>query len=126
MEYQQVDFIAVLKQLRKDRARLIENKVQFKLALEILDEMLFGTQNLVEANSLLETLPQLTDSCRLIYPMLQRLPCSHTFETARQADMNLNRNPNILPADSRIVYPEVSWLNVQTLRTLIIVLQYLF
>ena len=107
-QLQQVDFIDILNQLRIDRPNLVETADQFKLSLEILDEMLFGSKYLITVSTAQKQLGSLKRSCRKMYEEIEKLPQSLTYNTAiMKFDLNLNRNRMILPGDDRMVVLEV-------------------
>ncbi|XP_018023279.1 receptor-type tyrosine-protein phosphatase alpha [Hyalella azteca] len=101
-----VNIMAVLKDLRQSRARLVENQVQFKLSLQLLDELLFGFLTVKSTDDLEENkLPQLLEQCPGWFKRLKALPSPLTFSTASwKENAPFNRSPDVLPADSQRIF----------------------
>lgn len=104
----EVEFMGVVQDLRKSRARLIENQMQFKLCLQLLDEMLFGFENLTPSTELEKKLPMLISKCPEWFAKLNRFESPHTYSSASHNEYrHLNRSPDILPADTNRVFVQV-------------------
>ena len=106
---QKVDIFAVLYQMRSDRARLVENQVQFKLCLQLLDEVIFGTQTTILAPELAERLPDLIAECGDHMRRINALPnVLDTSDSALAENAPYNRDQAILPPMSHRVFIQVS------------------
>ncbi|KAK4321575.1 hypothetical protein Pmani_007645 [Petrolisthes manimaculis] len=93
--------------LRTGRPRLVENSAQYRFGHALLLEILFGVETSIVCSSYVMELPQLRASDILSnqYMKLKALPKDLNFKFAKKPEYdNLNRNPDILPADSRLVF----------------------
>lgn len=96
-----MDPVEALARLRDSRARLVESFAQYSLALQILDEILFGTSTNVQLASLLEEVPRLLLECPNQYRKLKALPSALTYRVAEQQDVSaLTRNHAAFPSDT--------------------------
>ncbi|XP_047493670.1 receptor-type tyrosine-protein phosphatase alpha-like [Penaeus chinensis] len=96
-----MDPVEALARLRDSRARLVESFTQYSLALQILDEILFGTSTNVQLASLLEEAPRLLLECPNQYRKLKALPSALTYRVAEQQDVSaLTRNHAAFPSDT--------------------------
>ncbi|XP_042886374.1 receptor-type tyrosine-protein phosphatase T-like [Penaeus japonicus] len=99
-----MDPIEDLAHLRNCRARLVETYAQYDLALQILDEILFGTSTNVLSASLLEELPRLLLECPNQFRKLKALPSALAYRVAEQQDVYaLTRNHAAFPSDTKRV-----------------------
>ncbi|KAK4317461.1 hypothetical protein Pmani_011463 [Petrolisthes manimaculis] len=92
--------------LRTGRPRLVENSAQYRFGHSLLLEILFGVETSIVCSSYVMELPQLraSDVISNQYMKLKALPKDLNFKFAKKPEFdNLNRNPDILPADSRLV-----------------------
>ena len=113
-----VDIFAVLHQMRSDRARLVENQKQFKLCLELLDEVLFGTNNTILAPKLAEKLQDLIAECDDHMRRINALPnVLDTSDSALEENVPYNRDHNILPPMSHRAFIQVS--DIMIIKTLL-------
>ncbi|KAK3878592.1 hypothetical protein Pcinc_016804 [Petrolisthes cinctipes] len=93
--------------LRTGRPRLVENTAQYRFGHSLLLEILFGVETSIVCSSYVMELPQLraSDVISNQYMKLKALPKDLNFKFAKKPEFdNLNRNPDILPADSRLVF----------------------
>lgn len=96
-----IDPVEALARLRDSRARLVESFAQYSLALQILDEILFGASTTILLASLLEELPRLLLECPNQYRKLKALPSALTYKIAEQQNVfALTRNHAAYPSDT--------------------------
>ncbi|XP_047480810.1 receptor-type tyrosine-protein phosphatase T-like [Penaeus chinensis] len=107
------DGLEVLLQLRNGRPRLIENTIQYNFGHRILQEYLFGIHTSFACGDFPKELPRLRETesengasaLEMQYKKLKNLPKVLSFIMAKNpACANRNRNPDILPADNRMVF----------------------
>ncbi|XP_063589592.1 receptor-type tyrosine-protein phosphatase mu-like [Penaeus indicus] len=107
------DGLEVLLQLRNGRPRLIENTIQYNFAHRILQEYLFGINTSFACGDFPKELSWLREAevesgasaLEMQYKKLKNLPKVLSFIMAKNpACANRNRNPDILPADNRMVF----------------------
>ena len=107
--YRKVDPFGILTDMRNDRAKLVENKKQFDLCLKLLDEVLFGLNNVISASDLtVENMPDLIGCCEGWFSKLQALPDPDQDYSASMQNMELNRSPDVLQPASNAVFISVS------------------
>ena len=95
--------------MRSDRARLVENQVQFKLCLQLLDEVLFGSKTTILAPELAEKLPDLIAECGDHMRRINALPnVLDTSDSALAENAPYNRDQAILSPMSHRVFIQVS------------------
>ena len=104
--WQRVDIFQVIRNLREDRGRLIENQAQFNLCLRLLDEILFGYISHFPISDMKSKLLDFSDEASESFRRLQRLPNVFSFTTAME-NMSENRNLDIVAPDSFRVYIQV-------------------
>ncbi|KAK3875697.1 hypothetical protein Pcinc_019444 [Petrolisthes cinctipes] len=93
--------------LRTGRPRLVENMEQYRFGHSLLLEILYGVKTSIISFSYVMELPRLRASNVISnqYMKLKTLPKGFSFKFAKKPVFaNLNRNPNILPVDSRLVF----------------------
>ena len=104
-----VDVISVLCHMRASRARLVENLAQFKLCLNLLDELMYGFNTVTTATDFHNRLPDFIPRSDDIFERLCSLSSGHEFSTAMRDDnLVFNRCPHILPANSQSIFLPVS------------------
>nr|XP_027225771.1 receptor-type tyrosine-protein phosphatase T-like [Penaeus vannamei] len=108
-----LDGLEVLLQLRNGRPRLIENTIQYNFGHRILQEFLFGINTSFACGDFPKELSRLRETdtedgasvLEMQYKKLKNLPKVLSFIMAKNpACASLNRNPDILPADNRMVF----------------------
>ncbi|XP_047484446.1 receptor-type tyrosine-protein phosphatase epsilon-like isoform X2 [Penaeus chinensis] len=102
-----------LLELRKARPLLVENVVQYRFAHQLLHEILCGETTSIPCGSFLEELerlrtPQTPGGTSVLQEQYQRLrdfPKGLTFSFAKRPEFaHLNRDPEIVPADGRMIF----------------------
>ncbi|XP_068225643.1 receptor-type tyrosine-protein phosphatase epsilon-like [Palaemon carinicauda] len=110
-----MDVHEVLVKLRNGRPRLIENTEQYKFAHSVLRELLCEKQIRYTCQEFPEALLELrvchnnTNMSRIQqqFQELKQLPNDHSYTLAKRPEVShLNRDPNILPPDSRMIHLE--------------------
>ncbi|KAF2347158.1 PTP type protein phosphatase [Trinorchestia longiramus] len=105
MFHGKVNLMQVLEDMRASRARLVENQMQFKLSLQLLDEILFGFQTVIQVSELEDAMESSLQECRGWFQRLNNLPSPLVFSTASwNENLPFNRSPNVLPADSHRIF----------------------
>ncbi|XP_068225645.1 receptor-type tyrosine-protein phosphatase epsilon-like isoform X1 [Palaemon carinicauda] len=108
-----MDVHEVLVKLRNGRPRLVENTEQYKFAHSVLQEILcekktrFTCQEFPEALLELRVRQDDTKMSRIQqqFQELKQLPKVHSYKLAKRPEVShLNRDPNILPPDSRMIH----------------------
>ncbi|XP_068224099.1 receptor-type tyrosine-protein phosphatase F-like [Palaemon carinicauda] len=108
-----MDVHEVLVKLRNGRPKLIENTAQYKFAHSVLREILCEKQTRFTCQEFPEALlelrvPQANTNLSRIqqqFQELKQLPKDLSYKFAKRPELaHLNRDPNILPPDSRMIY----------------------
>jgi len=104
-----VDIFKVLKQLRSDRGRLVENEVQFKFCLHLIYEMLFGSPNRFPVKDLKLRLQENETAYRDLHRCLNDLPKAFDCSIGKDpTNIQLHRNTDCLPPDEQRIHIQVS------------------
>ncbi|XP_068250948.1 receptor-type tyrosine-protein phosphatase S-like isoform X3 [Palaemon carinicauda] len=108
-----MDIHEVLVKLRNGRPKLIENTAQYKFAHSVLREIYCEKQTRFTCQEFPEALLDLrvpqdnTNKSRIQqqFQELKQLPKDLSYKFAKRPEVShLNRDPNILPPDSRMIY----------------------
>ncbi|XP_068250952.1 receptor-type tyrosine-protein phosphatase F-like isoform X6 [Palaemon carinicauda] len=108
-----MDVHEVLVKLRNGRSNLVENTAQYKFAHSVLREILCEKQTRFTCQEFPEALLELRvpqDNTKMSriqqqFQELKQLPKDHSYKLAKRPEVShLNRDPNILPPDSRMIY----------------------
>ncbi|XP_066967327.1 receptor-type tyrosine-protein phosphatase F-like isoform X2 [Macrobrachium rosenbergii] len=108
-----MDTYEVLVKLRNGRPGLIENTTQYKFAHDVLREILCGQRSRFSCREFPEALldlrtPQSQTNISILqqqFHEIKQLPKDFTFKFAQRPEVShLNRNPKILPPDSRMIF----------------------
>lgn len=102
-----------LLELRKARPLLVENVLQYRFAHQLLHEILCGETTSIPCGSFQEELERLrtpqppggTSALQEQYQKLKDFPKGLTFSFAKRPEFaHLNRDPEIVPADGRMIF----------------------
>ncbi|XP_068221046.1 receptor-type tyrosine-protein phosphatase kappa-like [Palaemon carinicauda] len=108
-----MDVHEVLVKLRNGRSNLVENTAQYKFAHSVLQEILCEKQTRFTCQEFPEALLELrvpqdnTNMSRIQqqFQELKQLPKDLSYKFAKRPEVShLNRDPNILPPDSSMIY----------------------
>ena len=105
----EIDAIEVLREIRNGRGKLVEDIVQFNFAIQVFEEVVFGSRTNATVDEFIMNFKETMAESREMYSRVQNVPSHTTYAYSGGEQISkLNRNQHILPPDQNMIYLDIN------------------